>query len=182
MKKLLLAFLLFASVAAFSQDRKSLLRAAMTNVNAKDTFLLRDSVILHISSDSEGDSTVLADLVKQKFLTQGDADYMRMQLTAMKPHTWTGDSISHAVIVPSSIAPVSALSPKKSTKAWTSYFKLYKTGFYEVSQPVFSKDGTYAIIYTAFQCGVSCGNGGATLYHWEKETWKPVKNLFSWEK
>jgi hypothetical protein len=95
---------------------------------------------------------------------------------------WTSDSIPHSKIIPSSKTPSATLSFKKSTKAWTDYFGLYKSGYYEVSEPIFTKDGNMAIVYVSFQCGAMCGNGGATLYKFEKGAWKPVKNLFSWEK
>ncbi|HLG04159.1 MAG TPA: hypothetical protein VI731_11230 [Bacteroidia bacterium] len=182
MNKIAGLFFLLINMTASAQDRASLLRTALTNVNAKDTFLLRDSVLAHISYDAEGDTLALADLVRRKFITQADADHMLLQIRHHKPHMWTMDSIPHAVIVPSKITPAAALSPKKSGKAWSTYFKLYKSGYYEVSLPVFSLDGTYAIVYTTFQCGANCGNGGATLYHWENKAWKPVKNVFSWEK
>jgi hypothetical protein len=183
MKKLLPLLLLLLSLGATAQTRSSLLKAALVNSNAGDsTFLLRDSVLAHIYYDAESDSMLLADLKTQPGITAGDIEYMRMQLKSYKPHTWTCDSIAGAVVLPSSATPPPSLSPKKAKKAWTTYFAAHKTGYFEVSEPVFSKDGTYAIVYVAMQCGAGCGNGGATLYHWEKGQWKPVKNLFAWSK
>lgn len=183
MKRLFTLTLLLLATIAFAQSRESLLKAALVNSNAGDsTFLLRDSVMAHIYYDAESDSMLLAGLKDVPGLTAADAEYMAAQLKNYKPHTWSKDSISGAVIVPSSAVPSQALSPKKSAKAWTNYFASHKTGFYEVSAPVLSKDGTYAIVNVSFQCGANCGNGGATLYHWENGHWKPVKNFFSWEK
>lgn len=183
MKKFLLFVFALSSLTIFAQTRQSLLSAALKNSNANDSaFLLRDSVLAHIYYDAESDSMMLADLKKQKLITQEDVVYMTAQLKGYKPHTWTADSIPHAQIVPSSKTPAAGASVKKSTKAWTNYFGAYKSGYYDVSQPIFSKDGTMAIVYVSFQCGVRCGNGGATLYKFEKGAWKPVKNLFSWEK
>lgn len=182
MKRILTLLLLFTVSVSFAQNRSALLKAAVSHANAKDTFLLRDSTLAHIYYDSESDSMLIAGLKGQYGLTQADVEYMRNQLKNYKAHTWSSDSISGAVIVPSANVPAPALSTKKAGKAWAAYFSKYKGGYYEVSTPVFSKDGTYAIVYTAFQCGAKCGNGGATLYHWENGAWKPVKNLFSWEK
>ncbi|MEO5645366.1 MAG: hypothetical protein ABIQ40_06820 [Bacteroidia bacterium] len=183
MKKLLILLFAIGSFTVAAQSRQSLLSAALQNSNASDTFfLMRDSVLAHIYYDAESDSMMLADLKREKLITQEDLVYMTAQLNAYKPHTWTADSIPNAQIVPSSKTPHSAISFKKSVKAWSSYFKTYRAGYYDVSQPIFSKDGTLAIVYVSFQCGASCGNGGATLYKFEKGAWKPVKNLFSWEK
>lgn len=182
MKKVFVLFALVFSITISAQNRQLLLKAAVVNANAKDTFLLRDSTLAHIYYDAESDSMLIAGLKGQFGMTQADVDYMRNQLKNYKPHTWSADSIKNAVIVPAAAIPGQALSTKKATKAWTSYFKTHPGGYYEVSTPVFSKDGMYAIVYTSFQCGANCGNGGATLYHWENGNWKPVKNLFAWEK
>ncbi|MDQ3112262.1 MAG: hypothetical protein M3R17_20445 [Bacteroidota bacterium] len=183
MKRLLFFLFAVTTITVSAQTRQSLLSAALKNSNASDTaFLMRDSVLAHIYYDAESDSMLLADLKKQKLITQEDVVYMSAQLKGYKPHTWTADSIPNAQIVPSSKTPPPAISFKKSVKIWSAYFKTYKSGYYDVSEPIFSKDGTMAIVYVSFQCGASCGNGGATLYKFEKGVWKPVKNLFSWEK
>ncbi|HEU4718850.1 MAG TPA: hypothetical protein VFU15_13495 [Bacteroidia bacterium] len=181
MKKLFLFTLVLFSVAVNAQTRQSLLKSALVNSTAGDTFLLRDSVLAHIYYDAESDSMLLAGL-KYDGLSQADADYMRAQLMNYRPHTWTKDSITGAVIVPSSAVPSAALEPKKSAKAWSKYFETHNKGYYEVSEPVFSRDGMYAVVYVAFECGANCGNGGATLYHFENGEWKPVSNLFSYNK
>lgn len=183
MKRIFIFLFLLSGIIAHSQDRKSLLSAALKNSNASDSsFVMRDTVLGHLYYDAESDSMLLADLKAQKLISQEDVVYMTAQLKNYKPHTWTADSIPHATIVPSAITPAAGLSSKKSVKAWSNYFKAYKTGYYEVSEPIFSKDGTMAIVYVSFQCGANCGNGGATLYKFEKGAWKPVKNCFSWEK
>ncbi|MBI3512195.1 MAG: hypothetical protein HY064_16165 [Bacteroidetes bacterium] len=183
MKKFILLVFCFAAVSLFSQDRKSLLQAALKNSNSGDsTFLLRDSVLAHLYYDAESDSLLLAGLSDQAGLSKSDIDYMRAQLQHYSAHCWSADSVKNAVIVSSAVTPAAALSPKKLAKAWNNYFSTHKTGYFEMSEPVFSKDGTYAVVYVGFQCGGNCGNGGATLYHWEKGMWKPVKNCFAFEK
>lgn len=183
MKKIFLFLIILISFSASAQTRQSLLSAALKNSNASDSaFLMRDTVLAHLYYDAESDSMLLADLKSQKLISQADVVYMSAQLKGYKPHCWTADSIPHSQIVPSSKTPQAATSFKKSVKAWTDYFGLYKSGYYEVSEPIFTKDGNMAIVYVSFQCGAMCGNGGATLYRFEKGAWKPVKNLFSWEK
>ncbi len=183
MKRVFLLTLILLSLTATAQDRKSLLQAAMRNSNASDSlFLLRDSALAHLYYDAESDSMLLAGLKSETYLTPADIEYMRAQLKNYKPHTWTADSIPGARIIATSAVPSAALKPKKSVKAWSKYFQTNRTGYYEVSAPVFSKDGKTAIVYVGFQCGASCGNGGATVYRFENGQWKPVKNLFSWEK
>src|ERR1700751_4621446 len=183
MKRIFILLFLATGIIANAQSRQSLLSAALKNSNASDSsFVMRDSVLGHLYYDAESDSMLLADLKAQKFISQEDVVYMTAQLKSYKPHTWSADSIPHSNIVSSSKTPAPGLALKKSAKAWSAYFKYYQTGYYEVSEPIFSKDGMMAVVYVSFQCGANCGNGGATLYKFEKGVWKPVKNCFSWVK
>lgn len=183
MKKTFLVFILAClSLTIFAQDKSSLLKSALINSTAPDTFLLKDSVLCQISGDADTDSLILADLVRNKYIEQSDADYMKAQMKNFKSHVWTNDSIKNARVIPAAVLPAKGLKPKKATKAWGAYFKNHKSGYYEVSTPLYSRDGKYAVVYVAFQCGANCGNGGATLFKYENGQWKPVKNLNSWRK
>lgn len=184
MKKFSILIIIIASFAsqAYSQSRASLMKTALLNATAPDTFLLRDSVMCYLSGDVDGDSSFLNDLVRGNFITAADMDYMRQQLNKNDHTVWSKDSIAGAVVLASATLPNSALSAKKATKAWTTYFKTQKHGFYEVGKPLMSKDGMSAIVYTAFQCGAKCGNGGATLFQWKNGKWVAVKNVYSWRK
>jgi hypothetical protein len=183
MKKIL-CLLIVAASSTFSsaQSRASLMKTALQNATAPDTFLLRDSVMCYLSGDVDGDSSFLNDLVRGNFITAADMGYMRQQLTMNQHTVWSKDSIAGAVILQSTTLPASALSAKKAAKAWTSYFKLHNQGYYEVGKPLMSKDGISAIVYTAFQCGAKCGNGGATLFQWKNGKWVATKNVYSWRK
>ncbi|HTL82717.1 MAG TPA: hypothetical protein VL651_13480 [Bacteroidia bacterium] len=183
MKKLFIILCCFIAATSYSQDRKSLLSAALKNSGSGDsTFFMRDSVLAHLYYDAESDSMLLAGLKDQPGITSADISSMMMQLKKYSAHCWTADSIPGATIISSALLPSAGMSTKKSTKSWKTYFTTHSKGFFEVSEPVFSTDGSYAIVYVSQQCGGNCGNGGATLYHWEKGMWKPVKNLFSFEK
>ena len=184
MKKfvLLLLFISLFSIESFAQSRSALMKTALQNATAPDTFLLRDSVMCYLSGDADGDSSFLNDLVRGKFITADDMNYMRKQLMINNHAVWTKDSISGGVVLQSSTLPQSALSAKKAAKAWSAYFELHKTGYYEVGKPLMSKDGMSAVVYTAFQCGAKCGNGGATLFQWKNDKWVAVKNVYSWRK
>lgn len=184
MKKFSILIIVIAAFAVqgFSQSRASLMKTALLNATAPDTFLLRDSVMCYLSGDVDSDSSFLYDLVRGKYITMSDMSYMRQQLNVNERQLWTKDSIQGAVVLLSSTLPNSALSAKKATKAWTTYFKTHKNGFYEVGKPLMSKDGMSAIVYTAFQCGAKCGNGGATLFQWKNGKWVAVKNVYSWRK
>ncbi len=184
MKKISILITIIAAFAiqGYSQSRTTLLKTALQNATAPDTFLLRDSVMCYLSGDADGDSSFLNDLVRGNFITSGDMAYMRQQLNKNEHALWSKDSIAGAVVLASAILPNSALSAKKAKKAWTAYFKKQNHGFFEVSKPLMSKDGMSAIVYTAFQCGAMCGNGGATLFQWKNGKWVAVKNVYSWRK
>lgn len=182
MKRIILVAVTFLSVTAFSQSRASLLKTAVLNANASDTFLLRDSVMCYFSGDPDSDSIFFGDMVRGKFITNDDVAYMKQQLSKNEHSVWTKDSIAGAVVLQSSTLPSSALSAKKATKAWKGYFEKHKNGFFEVGKPLFSRDGQTAIVYTAFQCGAKCGNGGATLFQWKNGKWVAAKNIYSWRK
>jgi hypothetical protein len=178
----LFAVVLCISITSFAQSRSALMKTALQNATAPDTFLLRDSVLCYLSGDADGDSAFLNDLVREKFITPDDMIYMRGQLMKNEHTVWSTDSIGGAVVLQSATLPASALSAKKAAKAWTAYFKLHKQGYYEVGKPLVSKDGMSAVVYTAFQCGANCGNGGATLFQWKNGKWVAVKNIYSWRK
>lgn len=178
----LFAFVLSCSINISAQSRTSLMKTALQNATAPDTFLLRDSVLCYLSGDAEGDSTFLYDLVYNKFITKDDMNFMRQQLMKNDHQLWSKDSVAGAVVLKSSTLPASALSAKKAAKAWTAYFKLHKNGYYEVAKPLMSRDGKSAVVYTSFQCGAKCGNGGATLFQWKNDKWVAAKNMYSWRK
>lgn len=184
MKKItfLFAFVFLVGLTVSAQSRSSLMKTALLNATAPDTFLLRDSVLCYLSGDVDGDSSFLNDMVRGKFITSDDMTYMRQQLMKDNHTVWSKDSIANAVVLQSATLPASALSAKKAAKAWTAYFKLHNQGYYEVAKPLMSRDGKTAIVYTAFQCGAKCGNGGATLFQWKNEKWVAVKNIYSWRK
>lgn len=181
-KMILLALLAFLSFNGFAQSRSSLLKTALLNATAPDTFMLRDSVLCYLSGDADSDSSFFNDMVRGKFITVDDVAFMKQQLNKNEHQVWTKDSIAGAVILSSSALPSSALSAKKAAKAWKAYFKLHKNGFFEAGKPLFSKDGNTAIMYTAFQCGANCGNGGATLFQFKNGKWVSAKNIYSWRK
>lgn len=183
MKKLtLVVALILFSLCSFAQSRTLLLKTALLNANASDTFLLRDSVLCYLAGDADSDSIFFGDMVRGKFISTDDVTFMKQQLMKNDHTLWTKDSIANAVVLTSSTLPSSALSAKKASKAWKSYFKLHKGGFFEAGKPLFSKDGNTAIMYTAFQCGANCGNGGATLFQFKNGKWVSVKNIYSWRK
>ncbi len=182
MKKLFFILSLVISFTSFAQGRAELFRAAVSNASASDTFMLRDSVLCYFTGDADSDSSFLYDLVREKFITNDDVVFMRSQLKNDQKTMWAKDSIAGAVIVPSAQCPSNALSAKKAAKAWKSYFKSHQKGFYEVGKPLFSKDGNSAVIYTSFQCGAKCGNGGATLFQKKNGKWVAVKHIYSWRK
>lgn len=184
MKKLVFVIAVFVLIgtAINGQPRPSLMKTALQNATAPDTFLLRDSVLCYLSGDVDGDSIMLADLVRGKFIDVTDMKSMRAQLGVNEHKLWSKDSIAGAVVLQSATLPASALSAKKAAKAWKGYFAAHQNGFYEVSKPLMSLDGKSAIVYTAFQCGAQCGNGGATLFQMKNGNWVAVKNLYSWRK
>jgi hypothetical protein len=182
MKKLFFVLSLVVSFTSFAQGRAELFRAAVSNASASDTFMLRDSVLCYFTGDADSDSSFLYDLVREKFITNDDVVFMRSQLKNDQKTLWSKDSIAGAVIVSSAQCPSNALSAKKAAKAWKSYFKSHQKGFYEVGKPLFSKDGNSAVIYTSFQCGAKCGNGGATLFQKKNGKWVAVKHIYSWRK
>lgn len=178
----LFVFVALVGLSSFAQSRASLLKTVVLNANASDTFLLRDSVLCYFSGDPDSDSIFFGDMVRGKFITNDDVAFMEQQLGKNNHSVWTKDSIAGAIVLQSSVLPSSALSAKKATKAWKGYFEKHKNGFYEVGKPLFSRDGKTAIVYTAFQCGAKCGNGGATLFQWKNDKWIAAKNIYSWRK
>lgn len=182
MKTRLIVFFALIALTAVGQNRSLLLKTALLNATAPDTFMLRDSVLCYFSGDADSDSSFFNDMVRGKFITADDVSYMKQQLNNNEHRVWTKDSIAGAIVLTSASLPSSALSAKKATKAWKAYFKTHNQGYFEAGKPLFSRDGNTAIVYTAFQCGANCGNGGATLFQFKNGKWISTKNIYSWRK
>jgi hypothetical protein len=161
----------------------SLYSAAVQNAGATDKSYISSRMVPFLHDDYEGDSLLIEGLKNESYLSAADIAYMHQQIKKNRAGMWQKDSLGNeAKILPPGQAPSAGLSPKKATKAWTNYFKKYPVGFYELSQPVFSKDGTVAAICVNFQCGVYCGNGGAYVFRFLNGQWTAVKNCYSWKK
>jgi hypothetical protein len=132
--------------------------------------------------NAEGDSLLIDGLKKEPYLTAADIAYMHQQCKENRSGIWTAETAGDVSLLPVTETPATGLSPKKATKAWTKYFKTHTAGFYELSRPVYSKDGNTAVICVNFQCGVYCGNGGAYVFRLLNGEWKAVKNCYSWKK
>ena len=180
--RLAIVLILASNFGLHAQTSKDLLKTALINSTAPDTFLLRDSALCMISGDLDTDSIILNDLNKKGIITTADVTFMKKQLVSGAKFVWNSDSIRNANVVNSKVTPRKGLSSKKAAKAWGKYFGVHKQGYYEVSKPIYTADGNMAVVYVAFHCGVQCGNGGATLYRKENGVWKPVRNLNFWTK
>jgi hypothetical protein len=175
------AFLLLALMPS-SASHIPLYKAAVLNAGANEKSLVNPRIVPFLHDDYEGDSLLIDGLKNEKYLSAEDITYMHMQLKNNRTGIWTADSLGDLKLLPAGEAPAAGLSPKKSTKAWTNYFKKHDVGFYEISRPVLSKDGMTAVLCVNFQCGVYCGNGGACVFRLQEGVWKAVKNLYSWKK
>lgn len=160
----------------------SLYKAAVLNAGANEKSIVSTRIVPFLHDDYEGDSLLIDGLKNEKYLTADDIAFMHKQIKGNRSGNWTADSLGDLKLLAAKEAPSAGLSPKKSTKAWTNYFKKYAVGFYELSRPIFSKDGNTAVICVNFQCGVYCGNGGAYVFRLQDGEWKAVKNCYSWKK
>ncbi|TND09620.1 MAG: hypothetical protein FD123_977 [Bacteroidetes bacterium] len=183
MKKFLLTpvFLLvfLCSLHAQAPDPHSFVTEVMRfEKDSVKPFLLRDSAVSHFYPDWESDSTMLAGLKNE---LGADADYMLKQRMEFKPQVWDASKIKGATSLGEAYYK-KTFSGKKQVKNWEKYYAVHKAGYYEISTPVFSRDGKTAILYMAYHCGTTCGHGGASLYRFENGKWKEVRSLFAWIK
>ncbi|MFN8712247.1 MAG: hypothetical protein ACK5Z2_05285 [Bacteroidota bacterium] len=176
------AFMFLLLLIKPSATTTPLYKAAIQNAGANEKSLVNPRIVPFLHDDYEGDSLLIDGLKNEKYLSAEDITYMHMQLKNNRAGIWTEDSLGDLKLLPAGEAPAVGLSPKKSTKAWTNYFKKHDVGFYEISRPVLSKDGMTAVLCVNFQCGVYCGNGGAYVFRLQDGVWKAVKNLYSWKK
>ncbi len=64
---------------------------------------------------------------------------------------------------------------KVFARHWT-YFRAYiGNDFNEFSMPIFLRNDTYCLFYTANYCGGLCGGGNLILYKKQGNGWKIVK-------
>jgi|GEM_PF-2821491 len=181
---LLFSILLLPGFTASAQGNatpaevNALVVAALANENdSMKTFFLRDSMLGRFYPDWESDSTMLAGLSKE--IGKENAEHMLQQRKDFRPQTWDASQLSGATILSNAYLKKTFAS-KKAVKNWEKYYSTHRSGYFEISAPVFSRDKKTAVLYMAYHCGVTCGHGAATLYRFEDGKWKVVRNLFAW--
>lgn len=181
MKKLTILLLLLAGVSrlhAQQTETMDFVRAAIALENdTMKTYYLRDSAAAHFYPDWESDSMLLEGLVKE--IGKAEVAHLLKQRRELKNSTWKAQSPNGAMILDESYLK-KTFKGKNKTKNWETFYSTHKAPYYEVSQPLFTSDKKYAVVYIALQCGVNCGHGGASLYVFEDGKWKIVRNIFSW--
>jgi hypothetical protein len=70
---------------------------------------------------------------------------------------------------------------KTHSKRWDYFNKYVGRDFNEFSLPIFIRNDTYCLFYSANYCGNLCGGGSLVLYKKEKGNWIPVKSYCDWE-
>ncbi|RZJ86850.1 MAG: hypothetical protein EOO60_12940 [Hymenobacter sp.] len=63
---------------------------------------------------------------------------------------------------------------------WDYFHKHIGGSFNEFSAPIFLRNYTYCLFYSANYCGSLCAGGSLMLYKKEKGIWKPVKAYCQW--
>jgi hypothetical protein len=69
---------------------------------------------------------------------------------------------------------------KNFSKNWEYFHKHIGRDFNEFSLPVFIRNDTYCLFYSANYCGGLCGGGSLVLYKKQKGVWIAVKSYCDW--
>ena len=64
--------------------------------------------------------------------------------------------------------------------AWQVFYHRYGGGYTGLSAPIFLRDYTYCLFYSANSCGWLCGSGNWSLYRKENGRWKWVRSWCQW--
>jgi hypothetical protein len=65
-------------------------------------------------------------------------------------------------------------------KGWTHFREHIGRDFYEFSFPIFIRNGTYCLFYTAMYCGELCAEGNLILYKKSGTNWVEMKRYCIW--
>lgn len=126
-------------------------------------------------SQFDGYKEVYSDTV---FLTVAERGQIRKVLSHPPVAKWTRDFFPEAQIITQQDIDVVFKSPGRD--GWEEFHKRYGYRFYQCSTPIFLREGTLCLFYTAYHCGWLCGEGQLTLYQRSGNTWIRLKDYLSW--
>lgn len=63
---------------------------------------------------------------------------------------------------------------------WNYFHKVYGEGFHSFSKPIFLRNKTICIFYSAYNCGGLCGNGQLEIYKRINNQWELFITVSSW--
>jgi hypothetical protein len=120
------------------------------------------------------------DCLKQVLMDK--ATYSAPELARLQSHTypvistWASFSLGARLLSQDTIHKAF----QRRADDWNYFHKHIGMSFNEFSAPIFLRNYTYCLFYSANYCGSLCAGGSLVLYKKEKGRWKPVKNYCQW--
>ena len=109
-------------------------------------------------------------------LTGQDKEFIKKQLDQVKNLSWEKSLIDSTIFISQdSISSIFKIKDKEV--AWEVFEKNYKTRFYKMSFPIFTKDMQYCFIQIDYFCGSHCGTYLVNIYKRQGNEWRLYKNV-----
>lgn len=109
-------------------------------------------------------------------------DEERNQIRSWKAHppftVWTTNLVPQARLVRSDT--IRAIFNKSLEEGWSYFYDHFGPGFNSFGCPLFLRQYTWCLCYSANYCGRLCGTGRLALYKREGNHWIEVKTWGSW--
>ena len=69
---------------------------------------------------------------------------------------------------------------KDKSKGWNCFYKHFGQSYHTFSVPIFLRNDTLCLFYSATHCGYECGDGHFILYKRENGKWVELKTYCNW--
>lgn len=179
----ILLFLVSSAICSFAQmDAGSSYKIpnAGTFINSLQP---KDSVKKFNLSSASGFADMCEDTPKifhDTVFNKHDIVFLKKQLMENRTREWAAsDSLWGATII--SKTEIQGFSVKGPVVGWDKFHKKYGKGYYLYSFPIFSVDGTKAVMMKGFHDSGDDNPCSIVLYEKIKDKWKAVKTYSSWK-
>lgn len=141
--------------------------------------VLISQINLHLSKDTLKD--VSFGLERSMVLTQTDKTQINRAIKENMLRVTEKEFLTRGLMINPDTIFVRE-RPEDHLKAWSKFYTDHGKGYYSFTSPIFLRDGSIAIFFVQFNCGILCSQGELAVYRkksgsWEK--WIVVNNWIS---
>jgi hypothetical protein len=181
-RTILSIFILFVFGSSYSQEKLSL--ATKVEIKNVSSVVVIDKLCFgKVVLDKAPLQSVPFQRLKRfkeidSILVAEDSIAIEQQTAQIRNLNWDTSLINNAVFIGK--ADIKRAFKESTRDAWKSFYDKYGGGYYQMSIPLFTKDGAYCIINFWQTCGVLIGEGQIFILKREASRWVLYRKIGTW--